>query len=158
MDTSVKKAAEMFFRPEFLNRLESIEVFNPLLIETLTDIVAIPLKEEKESYEATRNLKVVLGKDEEERTKIYKYIAKKGYAPKRGARPIDGDVETYFVTPIVDFYKKNVRKINEKDIFQLSIPEGCVMNKIIQPSNLEYRNNGAPEYKIACCLLKEEIS
>jgi MoaA/NifB/PqqE/SkfB family radical SAM enzyme len=49
-------------------------------------------------------------------------------------------------------------KLNEQDFFQLAIPEGCVMNKLIQPQNLSYREDGTPEYKIACCLLKEEIS
>jgi MoaA/NifB/PqqE/SkfB family radical SAM enzyme len=48
--------------------------------------------------------------------------------------------------------------INEVDIFGLNIPEGCVMNKLIQPGNLSYNQNGEPEYKIACCMLKEEIS
>ncbi len=49
-------------------------------------------------------------------------------------------------------------KINEKNLFSLLIPEGCVMNKIIQPRNLLYDKKGAPEYKIACCMLKQEIS
>jgi MoaA/NifB/PqqE/SkfB family radical SAM enzyme len=49
-------------------------------------------------------------------------------------------------------------KINEVDFFGLNIPEGCVMNKLIQPGNLSYNQNGEPEYKIACCMLKEEIS
>lgn len=48
-------------------------------------------------------------------------------------------------------------RINECDLFRLDIPEGCVMNKIIQSGNLSYYENGAPVYKIACCLLKEEI-
>lgn len=48
-------------------------------------------------------------------------------------------------------------RLNESDFFQLDIPEGCVMNKLIQPDNLSYREDGTPEYKIACCLLKEEI-
>ncbi|MEA3280931.1 MAG: radical SAM protein [Thermodesulfobacteriota bacterium] len=48
-------------------------------------------------------------------------------------------------------------RINESDLFELNIPEGCVMNRIIQPANLSYNSNGAPDYKIACCLLKEEI-
>jgi MoaA/NifB/PqqE/SkfB family radical SAM enzyme len=48
-------------------------------------------------------------------------------------------------------------RFNESDFFQLNIPEGCVMNKLIQPDNLSYRVDGTPEYKIACCLLKEEI-
>ncbi|UCD88948.1 MAG: radical SAM protein [Desulfobacterales bacterium] len=48
-------------------------------------------------------------------------------------------------------------KINENDFFQLNIPEGCVMNKIIQPGNLIYNSDGSPQYKIACCMLKEEV-
>jgi hypothetical protein len=48
--------------------------------------------------------------------------------------------------------------INENDLFQLDIPEGCVMNKLIQPENLSYRPDGTPEYRVACCLLKEEIA
>jgi len=48
--------------------------------------------------------------------------------------------------------------INEKDLFDLTIPEGCVMNKLIQPGNINYKkDDGTPEFKIACCLLKEEI-
>lgn len=49
-------------------------------------------------------------------------------------------------------------KINEADLFSLQIPEGCVMNKLLQPGNLLYKDDGSPEYRIACCMLKEEIS
>ena len=48
--------------------------------------------------------------------------------------------------------------LNESDLFKLNIPEGCVMNKLVQPQNLSYTIGGVPEYRIACCLLKEEIS
>ncbi len=48
--------------------------------------------------------------------------------------------------------------INERDLFQLNIPEGCVMNKLIQPENLSYNEDGLPKYKIACCMLKKEVS
>ena len=48
-------------------------------------------------------------------------------------------------------------RLNESDFFKLDIPEGCVMNRLIQPDNLSYREDGTPEYKIACCLLKEEV-
>jgi len=48
-------------------------------------------------------------------------------------------------------------KINETDLFELNIPEGCVMNKLIQPGNLSYNTDGTPEYRVACCMLKEEI-
>ncbi len=48
-------------------------------------------------------------------------------------------------------------KLNESDFFNLSIQEGCVMNKMIQPENLSYSENGNPLYRIACCLLKKRI-
>ena len=51
----------------------------------------------------------------------------------------------------------NTPKINENDLFELNIPEGCVMNKLIQPGNLSYNSSGTPEYRVACCMLKEEI-
>jgi MoaA/NifB/PqqE/SkfB family radical SAM enzyme len=48
-------------------------------------------------------------------------------------------------------------RLNENDFFRLTIAEGCVMNALIQPGNLRYHADGSPQYKIACCLLKEEI-
>jgi Fe-coproporphyrin III synthase len=48
-------------------------------------------------------------------------------------------------------------KITEKDLFNLDIPEGCVMNRLVQPDNLSYTEAGLPRFRIACCLLKEEI-
>lgn len=58
---------------------------------------------------------------------------------------------------IINNELKATSKINEKDLFNLDIAEGCVMNKMIQPENLSYDKNNHPEYQIACCLLKEEI-
>jgi MoaA/NifB/PqqE/SkfB family radical SAM enzyme len=48
-------------------------------------------------------------------------------------------------------------KINELDLFKLNISEGCVMNKMIQPENLAYDEKNHPLYRIACCMLKEQI-
>ncbi|MBU0987831.1 MAG: radical SAM protein [Proteobacteria bacterium] len=48
-------------------------------------------------------------------------------------------------------------QINEDDLFALNIPEGCVMNKLVQPGNLSYIRAGIPAYKVACCMLKEEV-
>ncbi len=49
-------------------------------------------------------------------------------------------------------------RINETDLFELSIAEGCVMNRIIQPGNITYKEDGTPTWRVACCLLKEEIT
>ncbi len=48
--------------------------------------------------------------------------------------------------------------LNEDDFFGLNIPEGCVMNRMIQPGNIEYDNSGKPVARIACCLIKTEVS
>ncbi len=48
--------------------------------------------------------------------------------------------------------------LTEMELFNLKIPEGCVMNKLLHPGNLSYDSNGEPLYKIACCMLKEEIT
>lgn len=48
--------------------------------------------------------------------------------------------------------------VNETHLFDLTIPEGCVMNKLIQPGNLHYLADGTPAHSIACCMLKQEIS
>jgi hypothetical protein len=50
-----------------------------------------------------------------------------------------------------------VTGITEVDLFPLQIPEGCVMNRLIQPNNIVYRPDGGCEHRIACCLLKEQL-
>ncbi len=47
--------------------------------------------------------------------------------------------------------------INEARLFNLAIAEGCVMNKLIQPQNLAASEQEHRRYRIACCMLKEEI-
>ena len=47
--------------------------------------------------------------------------------------------------------------LTEDRFFALDIPEGCVMNKLLQPDTLEYDEHGRPRYRISCCLLKREI-
>lgn len=47
--------------------------------------------------------------------------------------------------------------LTENRIFPLTIPEGCVMNKLLQPANITYDQNGKPRHRISCCLLKQEI-
>ncbi|KPA18349.1 heme biosynthesis protein, partial [Candidatus Magnetomorum sp. HK-1] len=53
---------------------------------------------------------------------------------------------------------KPMPPINEQQLFDLSIPEGCVMNKLIQPGNISYDSEHHPINQIACCLLKEQVS
>lgn len=47
--------------------------------------------------------------------------------------------------------------LNEDRFFPLQIPEGCVMNRLLQPDNIAYGPDGRPLHRISCCLLKEEL-
>ncbi|RUM87296.1 MAG: radical SAM protein [Thermodesulfatator sp.] len=47
--------------------------------------------------------------------------------------------------------------LTESQLFQLKIPEGCVMNRLFHPGNIEYDHKGRIVRKIACCMLKEEL-
>lgn len=47
--------------------------------------------------------------------------------------------------------------ITERELFQLTIPEGCVFNRILHPGNIRYDEIGRPDFRIACCMLKEEV-
>jgi MoaA/NifB/PqqE/SkfB family radical SAM enzyme len=47
--------------------------------------------------------------------------------------------------------------LNEDLFFSLDIPEGCVMNKLLQPDTLEYLPDGQVKHRISCCMLKQEI-
>ncbi len=48
--------------------------------------------------------------------------------------------------------------LTEDRFFGLDIAEGCVMNKLLQPGNIEYDEKGRPRHRISCCLLKQEIT
>jgi MoaA/NifB/PqqE/SkfB family radical SAM enzyme len=85
--------------------------------------------------------------------------------------------ENYFIfpngrvyqCPLCEDYPVNGFRIEENQLikntgftedkfFRLDIPEGCVINKMLQPDNLRYDAEGIPLYKISCCLLKQDMS
>ncbi len=49
------------------------------------------------------------------------------------------------------------KNLSEAQLFTLQIQEGCVMNKLLQPGNLEYAEDGTVKHRISCCLLKQEM-
>ena len=69
------------FRPEFLNRIDEVVVFNPLRTEQLTKIVDIQLAFISKRLE-DKKLKLEITKDAKE------HLARAGYDPTFGARPL----------------------------------------------------------------------
>ncbi|MGL1931240.1 MAG: radical SAM protein [Desulfotalea sp.] len=57
---------------------------------------------------------------------------------------------------IVDGILQKTDGLTETSFFALNIAEGCVMNKLLQPDNISYKD-GKVENQISCCMLKQEI-
>ena len=80
-EKAVNNELKRHFKPEFLNRLDDIVTFNPLNLEAITGIVDI-LFESIEKKLASRDIKITLTQ------KAKDYIAKVGFDPDYGARPL----------------------------------------------------------------------
>jgi len=70
------------FRPELLNRVDEIILFSPLELEHLEDIVSIQVEHLAQRLEENHNTKMIITSEAK------KYLAKKGYDPEFGARPV----------------------------------------------------------------------
>ncbi len=81
------------FRPEFLNRVDEIVVFNALTMEDLKQIVEIQIGRLKERLKE-RRIEIELT----EGAKMY--LARKGYNPSFGARPLKRLIQNEIETPI----------------------------------------------------------
>src|SRR6185437_605328 len=89
----VMGALKDHFRPEFLNRLDDIVIFDVLGKEALGQIVEAQVKEVVERLAAKR---IALSISPEVRT----WLAEKGYNPQYGARPLKRVIQDKILTPI----------------------------------------------------------
>lgn len=81
MKETVAEAAKKTFRPEFLNRIDEIIVFEPLNRESLLSIISIMLEDvKKRALENDVEIEV-------DKTAM-QHILDRGYDPKYGARPL----------------------------------------------------------------------
>jgi ATP-dependent Clp protease ATP-binding subunit ClpC len=82
-----------FFRPELLNRFDGVVIFEPLAQK---DMMAVA----KLGIEATRKLLVAQGIDLETSEPALTQLAKEGYDPQFGARPLRRLIQTGIENPI----------------------------------------------------------
>ncbi|MBF0329608.1 MAG: ATP-dependent chaperone ClpB [Nitrospirae bacterium] len=75
-----------FFRPEFLNRIDDIQIFNPLTEELLKNIVSIQIGRMKKYLQ---DKKIELSLTDAAKA----HIAKLGYDPVYGARPLKRTIQ-----------------------------------------------------------------
>jgi len=86
-------ALEKAFRPEFINRVDEIIVFEPLTREDVLEIVGIMLGRMNKHLESQRvSVEVTQAAKE--------FIAEQGYDPKFGARPLARAIRRYVENPL----------------------------------------------------------
>ena len=85
-----------YFRPEFLNRLDEIILFNILSKEAIKNIVEMQVELVKERL----NVKDITL---EIKPEVYEYLAKEGYKPEYGARPLKRLIQSKIMTPVASF-------------------------------------------------------
>ncbi len=82
-----------FFRPEFLNRIDDIIIFDILSPEAVADIVKIQVDLVKERL-LTKEISLEVSPE------VLVYLAKEGYDPQYGARPLKRLIQNKILTPV----------------------------------------------------------
>ncbi len=107
MKSIVMDEARRGFRPEFLNRVDEIIVFNPLGKEELLRIVDIMLDEVKSR---TSECQIKLEIDDEAK----KLLLERGYDPKYGARPLRRAIQKMVEDSLSNLMLEGTVKAGEK--------------------------------------------
>ncbi len=89
----VMESLKEYFRPEFLNRLDEVVIFDILSKETIRQIVEIQVADVVRRL-ANKEITLKVSKD------VYAYLAEAGYDPKFGARPLKRVIQSKILTPV----------------------------------------------------------
>lgn len=85
------------FRPEFLNRVDSVVFFRPLDKKDMREILYVTISKYKNALDE-KGIRFRLTKRMED------LLLEKGFDPEYGARPIRRALDEYLFNPIVDYY------------------------------------------------------
>ncbi|MCD7813819.1 MAG: AAA family ATPase, partial [Lachnospiraceae bacterium] len=96
MKSSVMEEVRRIFKPEFLNRIDETIVFHALSEENVRDITGLLLDELKKRSEEQTGVKLHFS------AALKQLIAKEGYDPKYGARPLRRAVQTRIEDPLAE--------------------------------------------------------
>jgi ATP-dependent Clp protease ATP-binding subunit ClpB len=91
----VMESLKQYFRPEFLNRLDEIIVFDLLSPEGIREIVDLQVEDVVKRL-AKKEIKLSISPE------VRQYLAKEGYDPKFGARPLRRLIQSKILTPVAN--------------------------------------------------------
>ncbi|MDO4620870.1 MAG: ATP-dependent Clp protease ATP-binding subunit [Lachnospiraceae bacterium] len=96
MKRGVMDEVRRLFKPEFLNRIDETIVFHPLNEEEVAEIAGLLLEKLKKRAAEQMNLTLKIS------GAAKKYIAKQGYSPKYGARPVRRVIQSELENPLAE--------------------------------------------------------
>ncbi|MDE3055341.1 MAG: ATP-dependent Clp protease ATP-binding subunit [Verrucomicrobiota bacterium] len=117
MQEKIESSVKKHFKPEFINRLDSLVIFRTLTKEALQQVVDIEFSKLKARL-AKKKIDVVL--DESART----LLVEKGYVPEMGARPLRRAIEQYLEDPLAE---KLLEAPSMEKNFVISAKEGKLL-------------------------------
>lgn len=92
-ELKINEILSNYFRPEFLNRIDDIIIFDRLNPQDIREIVKIQVDILKKRLKK-QDLSLELDDS------VFEYIAEKGYDPVFGARPLKRAIQNYFLNPL----------------------------------------------------------
>ena len=120
LQSSIESALKQTFRPEFLNRIDEIIIFQPLTEEQIREIVDLMMKEVQARIE-DRKITVVLTEEAKS------WLAGEGFDPNFGARPLKRTIQREVENPLSK--KILLGEFEEGDKVKVDLsPEGLVFS------------------------------
>ena len=123
--SKIMKDLLKFFLPEFLNRLDDIIIFKPLLIPELRKICDILIHHLQKHLRKISNIDLIISRD------VRNKIAKKGYHPGFGARPLKRIISKLVEDLLADYILANDINTKNKQVLELACDK--VGNVFINP-------------------------
>lgn len=108
----VEGALKDHFRPEFLNRIDEIIVFDILSPEAIKQIVSLRIDTVLKRL-TDKGIMVAVGED------VLSYLARVGYNPHYGARPLNRLIQNKILNPVAE--RIIARTINDGDTVNVSM-------------------------------------
>ena len=117
-----------YFRPEFLNRLDDIIVFDILSLEVIRHIVDIKIN-------VVRERLVSKGIEMDVSAESLNYLAKEGYDPHFGARPLGRLIQDKILNPIANFIIKE--SVKKGDVVSVNIKNGEMIIEVKKTASIK---------------------
>ena len=110
-----------YFRPEFLNRIDDVIVFNALTLEQVSHIATIMLKSLNERLQKQLSLTLVWD------DAVLNLLAKEGYDPAFGARPLRRQISQLVETELSKMLVRG--QVTEGDTVKLGVQDDAMILK-----------------------------